>query len=215
MPYKNKVRKSQSDSVYHLYGRGLGSFPIYYHADDYKLFLYLLKKYLTPGFKEIKIFRGEKVAVLANSVVGLVEVYCYCLMPTHFHMLVKNLETRGITELMRRVIAVYTNYFNTKYERQGQLIQGGYRAVLVTNDNQFVHISRYIHLNPVKAGLSEKVVDYPYNSYLNYLNRKLSSWLVLNERLLGATDYANIERYLKDFDDESEIGFNPSRVEPC
>ena len=99
---------------------------------------------------------------------------------------------------MKRVLSVYVGYFNRKYEREGTLIQGNYRSVHITNDLLYIYVSRYIHTNSLKDGLVAKLIDYPYCSYKNYLYNKSTSWLVIDDILLKATDYKNIESYIKD-----------------
>jgi len=206
MPYKNKAYKPQKGCYYHIYGKGLNDAQIYSDHDDYALFLYLLKKYLTPDYMEERSVNGRRMKLPVNSVAYEVNLFCYCLMPTHFHLLVENLENAGISNLMKRVVTLYSSFFNSKYGRQGTLLQGGYRAVLLSNENQFVYVSRYIHLNPIKANLSKKAINYRYSSYVNYLEKKCLPWLILNPRLLEATDYADIETYLVDIEDNPKEG---------
>lgn len=206
MPYKNKVYRPQQDSYYHVYGRSLYENSLYSEHSDYVFFCYLLKKYLTPDFAEERIINGRKRNILANSVAGEVELYGYCLMPNHFHLLVKNIQRDGMSGFMKRVLTLYSGYFNTKYGRQGALLQGGYRAVPLVTDEQFIYVSRYIHLNPIKAKLSKKAKDYKYSSFINYLEKKGPVWLVLHPRLLDATDYSEIESYLKDLEDKPKEG---------
>lgn len=91
-------------------------------------------------------------------------------MPNHFHIIVKQQQDKGIYELLSKLSNSYTKYFNTKYNRVGPLFQGEFKAVEVETDEQLVHLSRYIHLNPVAASLVGKIEDYPWSSYLEYTN---------------------------------------------
>jgi len=179
---------------------------IFSDKEDYRLFAYQFKKYLTPDFKETRLFKGQKIQLAVNSVADQVHLYAFCLMPNHFHLLVKNIEKEGVSKLMRRVLTGYSSYFNNKQGRQGPLIQGSYRAVNVGTGEQFIYVSRYIHLNPVNAGLVKKAKDYEYTSYKNYLEKKKFAWLKLNEQLLLSTDYRNIESYCKDISEDVNSG---------
>ena len=78
------------------------------------------------------------------------------------------------------------------------MLEGTYRAVLITNDLQFIYLSRYIHLNALKAGLCKKVVDYKHSSLLNYIYNKELPWLKLHSRLKEATDWGKIEQLIKE-----------------
>lgn len=79
----------------------------------------------------------------------LVEILAFCLMPNHFHMVVKQIADNGITIFMRKLGTGYTNYFNEKYKRSGALFQGIYKSVLVNREDHFIRLPYYIHLNPL------------------------------------------------------------------
>lgn len=95
------------------------------------------------------------------------QIHCFCLMPNHYHLL---LETpRGnLHQILHHLNTSYTNYFNAKTGRVGHLFQGRYRAVLIDKDGYALELSRYIHLNPVRAHLIEDPFQYPWSSYLVY-----------------------------------------------
>lgn len=202
MPYKNRIKDFSSDSYYHLYARGINKTEIFRQKSDYSYFLYLLKKYLTPGFKEKRIVNGLETEFEANSVSHMVSLNAYCLMPNHFHLLVYNKEVTGIQFLMRRVLTAYVRVFNRKYSREGTLIQGSYRAVTVYGEPQIIHLSRYIHLNPLKDKLVTSSIDYPYSSLKYYKAKKSLAWLSLNPVISDSSDFNLIDSYLKVFEKE-------------
>jgi len=198
MPYKNRVKVIGTNTYYHAYARGINKMRIYKENADYIYFLYLLKKYLTKDFKEKKEVYGKEVELPVNGVYGQVELNVYSLMPNHFHLLLLNKEMGGMTNLMRRVLTSYTSYFNSKYQRQGPLIQGNYRVVAIRNTPQLITTGIYIHINSLKDGLVKRVSDYPYCSYKYYWGGKKCRWLVPNKEIKESTDYKNFKRYLKD-----------------
>lgn len=105
-------------------------------------------------------------------------MHVYCLMSNHYHLL---LETpRGnLSEIMRHINGAYTTYFNVRHQRAGHLFQGRYKAILVEFDEYAKELSRYIHLNPVRAGIVENPGKYPWSSYQYYVgHRKAPAWLV-------------------------------------
>lgn len=197
MPYKNRVKNYSEDSYYHLYARGINKTKLYKQKSDYTYFLYLLKKYLTPGFKEKRIVNGLETECEANSVSKLVSLNAYCLMPNHFHLIVYNKNVEGIQLFMRRLLTAYVRVFNRKYNREGPLIQGAYRAVNVYGEPQLIHLSRYIHLNPLKDKLVSSSVEYPYSSLKYYKAKKKLSWLDLNPVILDSTDFNSIDKYIR------------------
>lgn len=121
----------------------------------------------------------------------LVDIGAYCLMPNHFHLLVRCKSEKGISNLMQRLKTAYTMYFNKRYERVGALFQGAFKAEHANSDEYLKYLFSYIHLNPVKLidplwkenGIEdiEKAQsflnNYTYSSYLDYssdFNRKVS-----------------------------------------
>ena len=93
-------------------------------------------------------------------------------MPNHFHFLLKQKTASSISKFMKQIANAYTRYFNSKYNRTGSLFSGRFKAVLVDKNEVLLHLSRYIHLNPLVAGLVKELKDYPWSSYHSYLSSK-------------------------------------------
>ena len=93
-------------------------------------------------------------------------------MPTHLHIVAKQLDEKGISEMLGMALNSYAKYFNTKYNRKGTLFTGRFKNVSVENDGQLLHLTRYIHLNPVTAGLVDKPESWQYSSYMEYVQPK-------------------------------------------
>lgn len=98
------------------------------------------------------------------------EIYAYCLMSNHVHILLKENETGDISLIMKRLLTKYVRWFNIKYDRSGALIANRYKSKPVEVDEYFLALIRYIHQNPVKAGIVSKAEEYPWSSYLQYIN---------------------------------------------
>jgi len=104
-------------------------------------------------------------------------VHVYCLMDNHYHILLET-PSGNLPQIMRHINGAYTTYFNVKRSRSGHLFQGRYKAILVDADAYAKELSRYIHLNPVRAKMAEKPEEYKWSSYLDYIGeRKIHEWL--------------------------------------
>lgn len=107
-------------------------------------------------------------------------IFAYCLMDNHYHLFLATPEG-NLSQIMRHINGAYTTYFNTKRQRSGHLFQGRYKAILVDADEYATELTRYIHLNPVRAGIVEDPADYPWSSLQYYIGLKKSpKWLVVN-----------------------------------
>lgn len=212
MPRKNSQKIYLVGGYYHIYNRGIEKRDIFLDPRDYKTFLYFLKKYLDPlGSDPIK---GQTLKQLKRNLSQEVKLLAYCLMPNHFHLLLKQESERGMTKLMRAVCTNYVMYFNKRYEREGPLFQSVYKAVLITRDDYLLHLSRYIHLNPFDLEKRDfnKLIDYSYSSYADYLGKRKTNWLETKEilnyfesepesELNSIFSYQNfVEDYQKEFD---------------
>jgi len=221
MPSKNTVREYLKNGVYHVYNRGINKQNIFLNDHDYSTFLFYLKLYLDDPEK-LKDLDPQKRHYLSRKIFyGKVELLCYCLMPNHFHLILKQKGEKDISEFMRCVTLNYSMCFNDKRKRVGPLFQGKYKAVLVKNDEYLLHLSRYIHLNPFakvpNLGGKNKVADYTYSSCANYLGKKKSSWLqpklILDYFEENKNDFnikkSSYERFVEDYeydiDDAKEL----------
>jgi REP element-mobilizing transposase RayT len=146
MPYRRDPL--QPKQYYHLYGRGNNHQPLFYERENYLFFLRQLRKYLTP-----QVF----------------QTIAYCLMPNHYHLLVY-LRSDDLSTQMKRFLLSYANAVNRRYGRSGALFEGRFRTVCVEQDPHLLHLSRYIHLNPVLAGIVIRPEDWEFSSYREYVD---------------------------------------------
>jgi putative transposase len=126
---------------YHIYNRGSACQPIFFEEENYLYLLRLVKKY---------------------ALVTGITVIAYCLMPNHYHFLVRQDSDNPAGLLFQRVFNAYTKANNKKYNRSGTLFQGRYRCILLVKTSHLFQLCRYIHANPVKAGM----VAYPENGFI-------------------------------------------------
>ncbi|EKD67722.1 MAG: transposase [uncultured bacterium] len=98
----------------------------------------------------------------------------YCLMPNHFHLMIKQCDAHSLDAFIKTICTRYAMYFNKKYHRVGKLFQSAYKAILIMDEPYFLHLSRYIHKNPI--GLFPHLED-AYSSYADYLGIRRTAWL--------------------------------------
>jgi putative transposase len=184
---KNAVKRYRENGFYHIYNRGVAGNPIFFNQQDYGVFLHYLKDYLSPPRpvtpEEIKKM-GVRYQV--NNYFDEIELVAFCLMPNHFHLLLKQLRRRSIVGFMHSLLIRYSQYVNKTHQRVGHLYQGVYKGILAEQEEYLWWLSRYIHRNPIELlGPSENLADYPYSSYATYLGLKKIAW-VKPEIILGS-----------------------------
>ena len=167
--------------IYHIYNRSIAKFKIFDHENEYHRMVDTLTYYL-PSRVPVSFSRHSELkgsGLLENSrqtktlhppPSALVTLIAFCLMPTHFHILLRQDMDDGISIYIARVLNSYTKFFNRLHHRKGPLWEGRFENRHVTNDEYFLHLSRYIHLNPVTARLVDKAEDWPASSYREYIS---------------------------------------------
>ncbi|MBI2593950.1 transposase [Candidatus Daviesbacteria bacterium] len=198
MPYR--IPGFENFAFYHLFNRGVNKQDIYGIGSDYQRFIQTLIYYQYSGPKpkfsnqnrfKLKDFRNN------SKIVNLV---CYCLMPNHFHLLIQQATEGGIREFMGKLSNSYTKYFNTRHNRTGPLFQGEFKAVLVESDEQLIHVSRYIHLNPYVSEITKNLNFYPYSSFLEYSNPS-SSEICTKQPILQFFQKNSYGNFIHDYED--------------
>ena len=186
VPSKHILKEYSKDCYYHIYNRGVEKRNIFLEPADYNVFIYNIRRYLEPGFKLIKRhpITNERMFVEPNHVIGQISLLSFCLMPNHFHFLIKLHNETGITSFMRKVCSNYTVYFNDKYDRVGSLFQGSFKGVRIISEEQFIHLSRYIHLNPKEILKGMDLCSYKHSSFYYICKDIQVEWLDL-DLLLG------------------------------
>ena len=160
------------NGYYHLLQRGVEKRPIFLDRQDYTTFLSYLKRYLIDPDDVPPELRALRRSDLFENIT----LIAYCLMPNHYHLLVKQSVKNAITKFTRSMGNAYVKYFNTRHKRIGGLFQGKPKGILVDTDTYLLHLSRYIHLNPSEIWQAS-LRDYPYSSYADYLGSRKTEWV--------------------------------------
>ncbi len=140
------ARKKSASGIYHVMLRGVNKQVIFHDVEDCKRFLDALRRY--------------------KPVSGY-EIYAYCLMPNHIHLLIREGE-ESIGQALKRISSSYVYWYNKKYERVGHLFQNRFKSEAVEDEAYFITVLRYIIQNPTKAGIEKAPGTYPWSSYLSY-----------------------------------------------
>lgn len=198
MPYRTVPLVT--GEFYHIYNRGLEKQTVFSNKRDHAFFMQALSYYQIENPKpKFSLYKVSKVFPV-DQTKKMVDVICYCLMPNHFHLLLRQVRDNGISELLRKFIHSYTNYRNLKYNRQGPVFQGMFKAVRVESDEQLTHVSRYIHLNPLVANLVSKqnFSFYPWSSYPVYLDLVKNENIAKDEILYFFKNPKDYEKFVLD-----------------
>lgn len=195
MPAKNRIKQYLENGYYHIYNRGVEKRKIFQDKQDYKVLLSYLKQYLEPKdenelrkiLEKASYKERDKIIkkLLMNNFFDKIKLLAYCLMPNHFHLLIRQKTQRGIESFMKSLGTRYVMYFNQKHKRIGPLFQGRYKAVLIETEEQLLHVSRYIHCNSNEFTpyQGRSLLDYPYSSLGGYLGKWKAEWLKSQELL--------------------------------
>ena len=169
------------EEFYHLYNRGNDKRDIFLNDQDRDRFIHLL--YLCNSSKAVVLKEiSENNFFSCDRGESLVDIGAYCLMPNHFHLLVRAKDNYGVSLFMKKLQTAYSMYFNKKNERTGKLFEGVFRSKYVDNDRYLEYLYSYIHLNPIKKiepkwkeegirniNRAKKFLnDFKYSSYIDY-----------------------------------------------
>ncbi len=160
-----------SDEYYHFYNRGAHRAPIFYEQTNYLFVIRKIKHYV------------QKLALA---------LIAYCLMPNHYHFLIRQDGEQPAGLLPQLVFNSYVKAYNKAYQHTGTLFEGHFNTKHIRDYNHLIHLCRYIHANPVKDGMVTVSEDWPYSNYLEWI-RKRDGTLV--NRSFVSDHFANAKEY--------------------
>jgi putative transposase len=218
------------NEFYHIYNRGVEKRIIFIDDSDYRHFI-LLMRYCNSekniDIRSLKRRYGRKGLpfVLNDSGETIVDIGAWCLMPNHFHFILREKIDGGITRFIHRITTAYSMYFNKKHKRVGHLFQGIFGSEHVNTDNYLKYLFSYIHLNPVKLIQSDwkdvgirdlnkaiKYLDgYAYSSYFDYSNKVYNrEWGSLLNKQTFPEYFNTKEDFMKEIIDW--LKFDPNKL---
>ena len=178
-----KIREKSATGIYHVILRGINRQNIFEDDEDYRRFITILRSVVDR--------HDEQNLPLPP----LCTIYAYCLMSNHVHLLVRE-KNEGIGESVKRIGVAYARYFNGKYSRVGHLFQDRFQSEPVNDIAYFGTLIRYIHQNPVKAGLAKEVRDYPWSSWTEYEGAGASCGICNREAVIRRLGWQNLYEFV-------------------
>src|SRR3989344_1743534 len=169
------------NEIYHIFNRGVEKRKVFLNDKDYFRFIHYLYEFNDlEQSKNIHFYTKTKNGIetkpgsLKNNKKPrnpLVEILAFCLMPNHFHLLLRQKQNNGIVKFMQKLGTGYTMYFNKKLNRVCSLFQGRFKAVIIDNDAHFWHIPTYIHLNPLSLMIYRGSTSINYKQKIEFLKQ--------------------------------------------
>lgn len=185
MPQRGEV--FAAGEYYHIYNRGAGRNPVFFTPANYEYCLRLVKRYLTK----------YAVAVIA-----------YCLMPNHYHFLLRQDSELPLSKFIGVLFNAYAQAVNKQQMRSGSLFEGRFRHCWIDREEYLTHLCRYIHLNPVKAHLVQQPEDWPYSNYQDWLGLRAGILLdraFIQDHFLSSEAY---RQFVTDWQDAEKMQVN-------
>lgn len=178
MEYEMRKESINTGKVYHVFNKSIAGYKIFNKDSEYLRMFKTLLYYQSPNpiISFSKFLRGESnqkekaFSLSSKPRPKLVQIIAYCIMPTHLHLVIKQLADRGISVFMNNIQNSYTRYYNILHNRKGPLWEGPFKNVLVDTDEQLLHLTRYVHLNPATAYLISDMEEWQWSSYHEYLS---------------------------------------------
>lgn len=201
-----------TNEYYHALNRGIASQPIFLSKRDYQrgvqtIFYYHNKTVPLKYSKFLQLPTSKRMEILEELKAQdqyRVEIICYCLMPNHIHLLLKQATKGGISKFMGDFSNSYTRYFNTKTKRKGPIFEGKFKAIRMETNEQLLHLSRYIHLNPYSAYVVktlEELENYFYSSFPEYLQKTKTQFC---QKEIILSQFKNFTSYKKFVFDQAD-----------
>lgn len=193
MPAKKVVKSYETHAYYHIFNRGVDNGKIFRDDQDYQAFVQLMGRYLSASVskdnsnRDYPCYHGE------------LTIIAYSLLPRSFHLLVRQDNNhRAIETFMRSLVTSYSMYFNRRHSRQGHLFQGVYKASLIEEGPQLLHVSRHIHIAP------KDYETWPYSSWPYYTAGWTADWLQ-QHRIFELFDGGDYRRFIVSYNEDNDM----------
>lgn len=187
---------------YHIFNRSIDHYPLFTRKSNLKRAFSMIDFYRFKTDISYSRLQGFSDKIIGDRIMAmqmtepLVEIHAYALMPNHFHFLVKQIQDKGINIFMANFQNGYAKYINIKYHRHGPVFSGRFKGLFIEDEELFLHISRYIHLNPVTSSLikADDISSSPLTSFSDYINNDRKTFVkkeILASLFKNSNDHLN------------------------
>lgn len=206
----------RTGKIYHIFNKTIDDKNIFTDQNNCEHFINLIKYYRSikarVSHSKLNNLSSEiKDQILSKTRLSRyfqVEIFTYTLMPTHFHLLLRQQKEKGIQRFIADITNALTRHYNLKNERKGSIFQSTFKSVSIKSEEQFNHVSRYIHLNPYSSGLVknyQELMNYPWTSYKEYIFDTKNG--ICNQELIF-NHFKTKEKYRKFIEDHADYQRN-------
>ncbi|MGB9707476.1 MAG: transposase [Microgenomates group bacterium] len=173
------MKRFKEGQIFHVFNKSIANYPIFKDLKNSERFIKVLDYYNNQSIdwslsRYLIINKEDFLPKLLTEKNGaLLKFLAYCIMPDHYHILVKVLKDNILSKYINDVENSFTRFFNIKFKRKGPLWESRFKAVLIRTDNQLLHVTRYIHLNPTSSSLVDSPKDWIFSSFNDYLDKDI------------------------------------------
>lgn len=180
------MAKFFSGQIFHVFNKSIANFGIFKDEFNTDRFIKTLEYYNNSSKKQSfsDLLRRKQYKynnLLAFNTNNIVKYISFCIMPDHYHLLIKVVENHILSKYINDVENSFTRYFNIKFKRKGPLWETGFKKVQILNNEQLLHVSRYIHLNPTTSNLISNPEDWKFSSYKDIISNNYFLKNILTE----------------------------------
>jgi putative transposase len=174
-----------NNEYYHIFNRSIAKTQIFQTLPQLKKAKEVINYYRYPQLYSLSHYNALSIEA-KNSYISLmkkkqplVEIYVFSFMPNHYHLLLKQIQDNGIIKFVSNFQNSFAKYLNTRFDRNGSLFQNSFKGKWIEDDEQFIHTSRYIHLNHVTSYLVtfDQLINYPWTSFSDYIDKSTTPWI--------------------------------------
>jgi putative transposase len=192
---------------YHIFNKSIANFGIFSKSDNALRFIDNLEYYNNVKTKiSLSVYLRKNslnTDLLLPKEDSIIKIISYCIMPDHYHLLVKIIHMEKFSKYINNVEASFSRYFNIKNNRKGPLWQSRFKSVYIESNEHLLHVSRYIHLNPTTKYLVDNPEDWNLSSYKNFIsNEKYLKEYVREISIDSCIDYKKFVENNKDYQRE-------------
>lgn len=211
-----------TDSIHHVFSKSINHYTIFNSDVEYERFIQLIRYYTFNGLssslshfiratKNDTLLFEEALRKADKNKKARVGTLAYCLMPTHFHLILHQTSDRGIAQFIADLCNGYTRYFNLRHNRKGPLWQNRFGNSKIGTLQELLETTRYVHLNPTTSYLTNDPGKWPYSSFLEYIGRCERTPICTQKKLFNMTDGTSYEEYVVNHIEEQRK-INKNRV---